>query len=53
LMDFLHMTKCLRHWLATDLLALCLQADHDITTIAQLKSVINFDCSLMTKKRAS
>jgi hypothetical protein len=53
LTDFLHTMKCLRHRLATSLLALCPQVTHDVTTLAQLKSVINVDCALTTKQRAS
>jgi hypothetical protein len=50
LTDFLHRMKCLRHRLATDLLALCSHEAHDVTTLAQLKSVINVDCSLTTQQ---
>jgi hypothetical protein len=53
LTDFLCMMKCLRHRLATDLLALCPQEADDVTTLAQLKSVINVDCSLPTKQGVS
>jgi hypothetical protein len=37
LTDFLHMMKCLSHRLTTNLLALCSQAAHDVTMLAQLK----------------
>jgi hypothetical protein len=53
LTDFLHMMKCLRHRPGTYLLALCPQDVHDVTTLAQLTSVINVDCSLTTKQGAS
>jgi hypothetical protein len=47
------MMKCLRQRLATHLWALCSQAAHDVTTLAQLKSVRNVDCFLTTKQGAS